>query len=217
LKHIIKFLKNSFMKNKIKSVRKIRQSDIAVICQRVVENMENNPYFPTLPQEHGELKKELPEYQASLANAKGRDKVMVSIKNDQKVKVLSLLAIIADYVTVTCKGDRTMLLTSGFDVTDENGTGNIIPILAIEKLVVELGESGEATTRITKATAAIAFVHQYTTESPGANTVWTSEGTSHDFYKFEGLSSDKRYWFRVAAIGRNGQRIYSAVVSKVIQ
>lgn len=205
------------MKNKIKTVKKIRQSDMAVICQRVIENMENNPYFPTLPQEHGELKKALPEYQASLANAKGRDKVMVSIKNDQKAKVLSLLAIIADYVTVTCKGDRTMLLTSGFDVTDENGSGNLIAPLAIEKLVVELGESGEATTRITKATAAIAFVHQYTAEAPGANTVWTSEGTSQGFYKFEGLSSDKRYWFRVAAIGRNGQRIYSAVVSRVIQ
>jgi hypothetical protein len=74
------------MKNKIKTVKKIRQSDMAVICQRVIENMENNPYFPTLPQEHGELKKVLPEYQASLANAKGRDKVMVSIKNDQKAK-----------------------------------------------------------------------------------------------------------------------------------
>jgi hypothetical protein len=204
------------MKNKIKSLRKIRQSDIAVICQRVNENMENNPYFPILPQEHGELKKVLPEYQASLANAKGRDKVMVSIKNDQKAKVLNLLAIIADYVTVTCKGDRTMLLTSGFDVTDENGSDNSIA-LAIEKLEVELGESGEATTHITKATAAIAFVHQYTTEAPGANTVWTSEGTSQSFYKFEGLSSDKRYWFRVAALGRNGQRIYSAVVSRVIQ
>ena len=204
------------MKNKIKTVNKIRQSDIAVICQRVIENMENNPYFATLPQEHGELKKVLPEYQASLANAKGRDKVMVSIKNDQKAKVQSLLAIIADYVTVTCKGDRTMLLTSGFDVTDENGSGNPIA-LTIEKLVVELGESGEATTRITKATAAIAFVHQYTAEAPGANTVWASEGTSQDYYRFVGLSSDKRYWFRVAAIGRNGQRIYSAVVSRVIQ
>jgi hypothetical protein len=83
---------------------------------------------------------------------------MVSVKNDQKAKVQSLLAIIADYVTVTCKGHRTMLLTSGFDVTDENGSGNPIAPLAIEKLVVELGESGEATTRITKATAAIAFV-----------------------------------------------------------
>ena len=205
------------MKNKIKTVKKTRQSEIGEICQRVIENMENNPYFSTLPAELGELKKVLPEYQASLANARGRDKVMVSIKNDQKAKVLQLLATIGDYVTVTCKGDRTMLLSSGFDVTDENGSGNPIAPLAIEKLVVELGESGEATTRITKATAAIAFVHQYTTEAPGANTVWTSEGTSQDFYRFAGLSSDKRYWFRVAAIGRNGQRIYSAVVSRVIQ
>jgi hypothetical protein len=83
--------------------------------------------------------------------------------------------------------------------------------------VVELGEHGEATTQITKATAAIAFVHEYATEAPNANTAWTSEGTSQNYYTFKGLSSDKRYWFRVVAIGKNGQRVYSAVVSKVIQ
>ncbi len=53
------------MKNKIKTVKKTRQNDIGVICQRVIEHMENNPYFPTLPAEHDELKKVLPEYNTS--------------------------------------------------------------------------------------------------------------------------------------------------------
>jgi hypothetical protein len=177
--------------------------------------MENNPYFPTLPPEYDELKKAVPEYDTSLANAIGRDKFKVSIKDDQKVNVLRLLVALADYVTLIAKGDKTKLLSSGFDV---NGT--IItetPELAIEKLEVELGEPGVATTRIVKATAVIAFVHEYATETPGANTAWTSEGTSLSDYTFKGLSSDKRYWFRVVAIGKNGQRVYSAVVSRVIQ
>lgn len=203
------------MKIKIRSVKRTRQSDISVLCKRVLENMEANPYFPTLPAEHGELKKVLPEYDTSLADAKGRDKIKVSIKDDHKANALRLLTALADYVTVTAKGDKTILLSSGFDVT-----GNIASVpqeLTIEKLVVELGEDGEATTRITKATAAIAFVHEYAMEAPNANTAWTSEGTSQDYYTFKGLSSDKRYWFRVVAIGKNGQRAYSAVVSRVIQ
>ena len=202
------------MKIKIRSAKKIRQNEIAVLCQRVVELMENNPFFPTLPQEHGELKKVLPEYNTSLANAKGRDKVMVSIKNDQKDKALSLLGMLADYVTITCKGDKTMLLSSGFDIIDENGT-DTTP--SIETMEVLLGEAGEATTRTKKTKAILAFVHQYATEAPGPNTVWISEGTSQSSYRFEGLSSDKRHWFRVVAIGRNGQRAYSAVISRVIQ
>jgi hypothetical protein len=139
----------------------------------------------------------------------------VSIKDDQKANVLRLLTSLADYVTVTSKGNKTILLSSGFDIT-----GNIItdtPQLAIEKLEVDASEPGVAITRITKATAARAFVHEYATEARGANTTWTSEGTSDTDYTFKGLSSDKRYWFRVVAIGKNGQRVYSAVVSRVIQ
>lgn len=202
------------MRNKIKSLKKTRQSEIADICQRVIENMENNSFYPTLPKEHGELKQVLPGYRTSLANARGRDKVMVSIKNDEKANVLRLLTAISDYVTEISKGDRTMLLSSGFDITDEVG---IVSTPIIEKLEVDLGEPGEATTRTKNAAVNLAYIHQYTTEPPGANTIWIGEGTSQSFYKFEGLSSDKRYWFRVVAIGRNGQRAYSPVISRVIQ
>lgn len=203
------------MKNKIKTLNKVRQSEIGVICKRVIENMANKPFFPNLPPEYEELKIAWPNYHASLANAKGRDSIMVSVKNDEKANVLRLLTAIANYVTLTAKGDRTILLNSGFDITGDTIT--VIPELAIEKMVVELGEAGEATTQVTKATAVIAFVHEYATEPPGANTAWVSEGTSRNYYTFKGLSSDKRYWFRVVAIGKNGQRVYSAVVSRVIQ
>lgn len=202
------------MNNKITTIKRKRQSDLITICQRVIERMENNPAFPNPPAALADLKKALPEYQAALANAQGRDKIMVSIKNDKKAIVVQLLSTLADYVTVISNGDRTLLLSSGFDVTGEGGSTQP---LAIEKLVVELGQTGEATTRIKNATAAIAFVHQYATESPGLNTAWTSEGSSFGYYRFEGLTSDKRYWFRVVAIGRNGQRAYSPVVSRVIQ
>lgn len=202
------------MKIKIKSVKKIRQSEIAEICQRVIENMANNPLYPTLPPEYDELKQALPGFLTSLGNARGRDKIMVSIKNDEKAKMQRLLTAIADYVTVTSNGDRTILLSSGFDITDENG---YTTALAIETLVVEVVAPGEAITRAKNATAAVAYIHQYTTEPPGINTSWIGEGSSQGTYKFERLISDKRYWFRVVAIGRNGQRAYSPVVSGVIQ
>lgn len=203
------------MKNKIKTFNKVSQQDIGAICKQVLDGMEENPYYPTLPAEYNELKTAYPEYINSLSDASTRDKVKVSIKNDFKANVLRILMVLVEYVTITAKGDRTKLLSSGFPITGT--TIRVVPELAIEQLVVDLGEHGEATTRITKATAAIAFVHEYATEAPNAATAWTSEGTSQDYYTFKGLSSDKRYWFRVVAIGKNGQRVYSAVVSKVIQ
>jgi hypothetical protein len=193
-----------------------RAEDLELISERVIDKTENNPSFPNPPAALAELKKELPIFRTARKNAEGGDKEMVSIKNDKKAIVLNLLQIVADFVTVTSKGDRTLILNSGFDVPSEtNSTRNQPP--SIEKLEVELGQAGEATTRIKNAKNAKAYVYQYTTELPGLNTVWTSEFTSQGSHTFQGLSSVKQYWFRVVAIGFNGQKGYSPIVSRVIQ
>lgn len=202
--------------NRITQKYKSQQGEITTIGHRVIENMENNPAFPDPPAALDELKKMLPEFRQALADAQGRDKRLVSIKNDKKKIVLALLEELVDYVTVTCKGDRTLMLSSGFDVNNENGSSNKQPP-SIEKLEVELRQPGEAITRIKHVTNAIAFVHQYTTEPPGLHTEWIGEGSSLGSYTFQGLHSDKRYWFRVVAIGYHGQRGYSPIVTRVIQ
>ncbi len=130
--------------------------------------------------------------------------------------VLALLQELADYVTETSKGDRTRMLGSGFDVIDDNGNSNKRPP-SIKKLEIEATQPGVAITRIRHVTNAIAFIHQYTTEPPGLQTIWVSEGTSLGSYTFRNLHSDKRYWFRVIAIGYHGLRSFSPIVSWVIQ
>jgi hypothetical protein len=128
--------------------------------------------------------------------------------------VLALLQELADYVTATSKGDRTLLLSSGFDV---NVARNSQQEPSIRELKVEATEPGIATLRIRKVTAVKAYIHQYTTEPPGLNTVWVQEGSSDGIHTFTGLTSEKRHWFRVIAIGYNRQRATSPVVSMVIQ
>jgi hypothetical protein len=192
-----------------------RENELSTTSERVIGNMDNNPDFSDAPPALAELKKVVPEFREARANAKGRDKKMVSIKNDKKAIVLDLLQQLADYVTVKCKGDRTMILSSGFDATSEDSGNNEPPSIGL--LEVELGQSGEATTRAKNVTGAKAYVHQYTKEPPGLNTEWIGEGSSSINHSFEGLTSDKRYWFRVVAIGINKQRAYSPVISKVIQ
>jgi hypothetical protein len=193
-----------------------RENELTTTIQRVLDNMENNPAFTDPPEALAELKKVHPEFQVARANAKGRDITMVSIKNDKKAISLNLLQIVANYVTATSKGDRTLILTSGFEVSSETNANRNLPP-SIEKLEVELGPSGEATIRTKEVTGVKAYIHQYTTEAPGFNTIWTGEGSSQGTHTFQGLSSDKRYWFRVIAIGFKRQKAYSPVVSRVIQ
>ena len=189
------------------------QRDLVTICQRVIEKMKNNSVFPNPPAVLAELEKVLPEFEVALVNAKSRDKEWVAIKGNKKVRILALLEELAQHVIVTCKGDRALILSSGFDVTDEQTSR---PAPAIETLNVELGAPGEATIRVRNITGTIAYVHQYATEPPGLNTVWISEESSIRNHTFKGLTSDKRYWFRVIAIGR-GQKAYSPVISRSIQ
>jgi hypothetical protein len=190
------------------------ERDIVTLGYRVVEKSENNPTFSNPPAALAVLKTKLPLFQASLVKAKSRDKEMVAVKNQLKAEIMALLEELAAYVTVTCKGDRALILSSGFDVTEEQATSKTT---SIEMMEVILGEPGVATTRVKKAAGVLSYIHQYATEPPGPNTVWHGEGSSKGYYTFAGLISDKRYWFRVVAVGRKGQRAYSPIVSRAIQ
>src|SRR5690349_2195547 len=116
--------------------------ELASLIENVPVKMKNNPTFTNPPAALAELEKEAPEFRELLRKARNRDKEWVAFKNTKKVKVLALLEVVAEYVIATCKGDRGLILSSGFDVTDEQ-TGSAKP--SIEKLAVELSAPGEAT------------------------------------------------------------------------
>ena len=203
------------MKNNIvKNYRRQRESDLVTTAHRIVEKLENNTNFPNPPAVLAELKQILPEYQAALANAKGRDSEAISIKNDKKVKVMDYIEQLAQYVTVTSNGDRSLLLNSDFQVSGEKQT-QVTPY--IEKLEVELGSPGEVTTRIQRVGGARAYLHQYTTETPTSSSVWVSEGSASRQHTFKGLSSGAKYWFRIAMVAANGQLGHSPTVQRIIQ
>jgi hypothetical protein len=114
------------MKKNIISYQYTRQNTLATTSQRVIEKMENNPVFPNPPAALDNLKKVLPEFQAALVKAKGRDKELVSIKNDKKAILLALLAELAEYVTSTCNGDRTLILSSGLMLQRKGTAGQAL-------------------------------------------------------------------------------------------
>jgi hypothetical protein len=200
--------------NRISPDYKKGQGELVTTSQRILEKMENNETFLPPPPTLAQLKKTIPELETALVNALGRDKEMIAIKNNKKAIVVNLLQELADYVTTICKGDLSLLLSSGFDVTNES-PGNLL--VAIEILEVKLGPPGEATTKVRKATGARAFIHQYTTEPPSIHTNWIWEASGLSSHTFKGLTSEKKHWFRVIAIGSGTQKAYSPIVSMVIQ
>lgn len=198
----------------LKTYKRQRDSELTTDATRVQEGMDNNPNFPDPPPALAELNKLLPEYGIAVANAKGRDTVMVSIKKDLKAKMVALLTELDAYVTAKCAGNRTMLLTSGFYISGEKGE---IAAPTIGKLDVVLGPPGIVTTRIKRVARTRAYLHQYATEPPTSATSWHSEGSLQAEYTFSGLTSGKTYWLRVVVLSSDSQMVYSPVESRIIQ
>jgi len=203
------------MQNVILSTYKIlRDSDTITQGYRVVEKMENNPIFPDPPPALAETKKLLPELQSAVGDAKGRDVEAVALKNKLKAEVIALLTVLADYVTVTCKGDRLNLLSSGFPISGASST-QIDQV--ISPLEVEIGVTGEASTSVRKLRGARIYMHQYTAQPPTSETVWHSEISKFSVHTFKGLTSMAKYWFRIEAITAAGEKLTTQVVERVIQ
>lgn len=198
----------------LKNYKRDRDSDLSTTAKRVIEKSKNNPKFPNLPEALAKLESKVVEYDKAVVNARGREKEMVAIKKALKLEIIALLTELDVYVTNTCNGDEAMLLSSGFAIS---GQVTAQPMPGIPKLEVELGPPGEVTIRVKPVRGAKAYMHQYTSELPTSETVWVNEGSTKEYCSFRGLKSYTKYWFRVLALGKNGQTEYSPVDSRVIQ
>jgi hypothetical protein len=198
----------------LKSYRRDNDNAFTTSCTRVVDGMDNNPSFPDPPPAYVDLKTLMPNYISAVANAKGRDSVAVSLKKDLKGKAIGYMTELDAYVTEKCKGDRTMMLTSGFYISGEKpkAAEPVIPILE-----VELGRQGILTTKIKRVARTRAYFHQYATESPTSATTWHSESSLRPEFTFNGLTSGRTYWLRVAIISASGAWIYSPVEMRIVQ
>lgn len=191
-----------------------RDSELAKKGSHILSSIKGNSFFPdtTLVQA---LEKSLQEYQAALDAAGDGSRKLISIKDDKRLALEEVLTELAFYVSRISKGDKSMLISSGFDLAKERGIS--APLSPIEKVVVQTIESGEASIIANRVVGARAYIHQYTTDPPNTNnTVWVSETTAHRKHTFKGLKPAVMYWFRVIAIGLYGQSVTSNPVPRLV-
>ncbi|OQP57206.1 hypothetical protein A3860_11645 [Niastella vici] len=204
------------MKLKIKSsYRKGSDTYLLVLTNRIKESLKENAYFPKPTPELSVLEKAFLDFQAAKSVSGRNDMTLSSAKNDRKAELIGILDDLAGYITTTSNGDRTMLLSSGFDIAGIKAASQNLG--QIEKLEVEIGPPGQAITRIKKVAGAKAYIHQCTPDPITSDSEWTSETIVESENTFTNLKSIAKYWFRVIAIGKGKQTVHSVLVSKVIQ
>jgi hypothetical protein len=192
-----------------------RDGDLVITSGKVRQDMTNNVLFPEPSPSLAELQKAEEEYQIALNNAAGRDTVMVSIKNDKRAVLRAILTLLAEYVSSVAKGDRTILLESGFALTREKG--EVTTLKPIEQLLVNTETPEQAVLRVKKVKGAKSYVHQCTIGAVTSESQWVSKTITEPSYTFTGLQPGVKYAFRVIAIGPGEQSVYSPIVSRYIQ
>jgi hypothetical protein len=204
------------MKLKIKkSYKNPSDTFILKLCGRVLESMRNNASYPNPTPTVAEVEKKYADYHVSLNVAGRSDRTLSSAKNDRKAELIGMLEKWDDYVTSTSNGDKTMLLSSGFDIVGIKSLSQ--DLTPIEKLDVEIGPIGHAVVSIKKVPGARIYAYQCTPDPVTPDSVWTTETTSDSKNTFTNLNSIAKYWFRVIAYGRGKQTVTSVLVSRVIQ
>jgi hypothetical protein len=148
---------------------------------------------------------------AKMAAASG-NRADIANKKAKREALTLLIAALALYINLTAEGDRSLLLTSGFDVNKERQP---VIIVTPENLTIKNGDNpGELIVSVKAVKGAKSYVFEYTADATLAESSWVSITSSSRKNVLTELESGKTYYCRVAAIGPKGQIKYSSIGSR---
>ncbi|HYK55486.1 MAG TPA: hypothetical protein VEV15_03340, partial [Flavisolibacter sp.] len=156
------------------------------------------------------------DYSTALVAAKQGGKTEVAVKNQKRKALENLLITLASYVTMTSKGDRAVMVSSGFDLVKVKEPSPPLGKPEIIK-VVDGVNPGELKVIISRVTSARNYMYEYTQDPLAAQSDWVGQNSTLSKMLFKDLESGKKYWCRVIAYGRNEQLAYSDPVSRIVQ
>ncbi|MFI5453742.1 hypothetical protein ACHMWN_16505 [Pedobacter sp. UC225_61] len=140
----------------------------------------------------------------------------MSLKNDAREALLSSLRLLAQAIEAMAEGNRSKLISSGFDLANE--TESASSLSAPQEFSLQDGmKPGEIKFVIKAVENAKSYIFEYTEEPLTIESSWVSKGSSKREYTFDNLPSGKRIYGRVVAIGTRGQEGTTNVLTRMVQ
>lgn len=171
--------------------------------------------FPTPTPTLAALQTAISDFSIALSKAKSGSELDRAIKNDKRQELIDLLHSLGNYVLFTANGDRTVAVSSGFNIAKEPAPQP--PITKPENLQVTEGiNTGDLFIKFQRVIGARSYMVQYAEDTTGTP-VWQSLTTTTSKCTITQLQSGKKYQVRIAVIGTNQQLLYSDPVWKIVQ
>lgn len=155
-------------------------------------------------------------FASALSYAKDGSTYDKAFKNQKKEELVAQLHLMGYYVMLTAAGNRALAVSSGFTFAKEPQPAPAVT--KPENLQLENGlNAGELKLSFDKVPGARSYMYQFTPDPLGSSNTWSSETGTVRKAALTGLQSGARYWCRVAALGIDGQAVYSDPVSRLVQ
>ncbi len=180
--------------------------------QTVHKYMLANPNFTNPSVSMADFDAALQLLEQCIGNAAYADRAMIAKRDEQATAVADMLRSLASYVDAEAKGDREIILSSGFEVRNEP-TKSGEPT-APGKVEVILGIiSGTLIFKCKREKNVHTYIGEWKLEDAQE---WQSVLSTGCRIKLEGLNPLTRYTFRMAAVNSKGQSNWSEEVSALV-
>jgi hypothetical protein len=194
---------------------RLNDSNLEVKANTIIAAMTGNTNFPSPVPPLAEVVTAATDYSTALVAVKQGGKTEVAVKNQKRKALENLLITLASYVTMTSKGDRAVMVSSGFDLVKVKEPSPLGKPEIIK--VVDGVNPGELKVIISRVMDARNYMYEYTQDPLAAQNDWIGQNITLNKMLFKDLESGKKYWCRVIAYGRNQQLAYSNPVSRIVQ
>lgn len=182
----------------------------------VLASLSNNPHFPEPVPALSEFSETIKAYSLAIMAAETGNRAEIAFKKQKRKALEQILRRLVSYVNFMAKGDRNILLTSGFDINKEQEQNCTIEKPSDLKVINGLN-AGELIVSVPAVRGAVAYLYQYTNDAIPKERSWKNSVSSCYKYKICNLESGKRYWCRVTAIGTRGQVEFSNLEQCIVQ
>jgi hypothetical protein len=192
---------------------RLSDPELSNFSANVITKLGESEVFKTPPVLIPELTALKEAFDQALVSAYKGGKLATALKNAARAALVTALDKNASYVDINCKGDVSLLLTSGYEAVNPNRAQRVLD--APQILAVEYGQTGELKARIKADPNAKTFVGRIK-QANGSEFGPSISFKNSRSILFRGLTAGVTYIFEVCAIGGStGQSDWSEPASKM--
>jgi hypothetical protein len=201
----------------ITSFTQMRDDELAVRANNIIEKMTGNTDFPTPFPALADVTTALTEYDQALEQSQNGGTDKTAIKNNKRQALEGLLGKLGKHVEVHCKNDRAIVLGSGFDMWKASVPKATVLEKPVNFTLVNGPYPGSVNLSVAKTPGAGSYVFEYAATPVTETTLWTKAGVTSRTHTFAGLTRGQEYAFRVTGVGIDVTPVYSDVISVYVQ